>query len=291
MPSFPRFPDNQDIVTNLSDVDRSDAFVVFISHCWLRGWYGAEGWDGKAHPDNAAHEKHKLVVEGVQKAWKMLAPGMRTCYIWLDFGCINQDGDPAGELKQLDEIVRACDCIFTPIVDHKWKTWESNLTNIKCWYDDYKAPAWCDGEHAYKNRAWCRMEMLYAANIDLLEEEGNEARRQRFAAGLKSAAERNYRPHLLYGTRESQISVNYSPLFLPPLQNSFVDTHSPSSGSITKETDRIKIEELMAALTIRCVTVAYVGERNAQGKMHGQGKYTYADGNVYEGQWEDGKQL
>ena len=37
---------------------------------------------------------------------KVMAPGVKKCYLWLDFGCMDQDGNPAGELKQLDEIVR-----------------------------------------------------------------------------------------------------------------------------------------------------------------------------------------
>jgi hypothetical protein len=54
----------------------------------------------------------------------MSSIGMANCYIWLDYGCINQDGDPAGELKQLDDIVKMCDCILTPIVDKDWESWE-----------------------------------------------------------------------------------------------------------------------------------------------------------------------
>jgi hypothetical protein len=33
--------------------------------------------------------------------WRSFA----THHVWLDFSCINQDGDPAGELKNLDQIV------------------------------------------------------------------------------------------------------------------------------------------------------------------------------------------
>jgi hypothetical protein len=30
--------------------------VVFVSHCWMRGYDGAEGWDGRPHPDHAQHD-------------------------------------------------------------------------------------------------------------------------------------------------------------------------------------------------------------------------------------------
>ena len=281
---FPRCPDDMALCVTLDSIDRSSAFVVFVSHCWMRGYNGAEGWDGRPHPDNGGHEKCKLTVEGVEKAWQRLAPGMTECYLWIDFSCMNQDADPCGELKQLDKIVQACDCIFTPIVDRDWRQWNAAVETIKNWLEDYRAPLWCDGQYAYVNRAWCRMEMLYAANLDLHADV--EQRRSKFAAGLRIAAERNFRPHLLYGHRESQ-TVRVLPLQLPPLQNSFASTHSPSTGSITKETDRPKIEELMAALTIRCAVEGYKGESNAMGHRHGQGTFRFANGNVYEGQYEN----
>ena len=115
---FPSFPDDQELCVNFEDIDRSTAFVVFVSHTWLRSHPGAEGWDGRPHPDNAQHEKFQLTVEGVEKAWQALAPRMTECYLWIDFSC---DADPCGEQNQLDKIVQACDCIFTPIVDHDWR--------------------------------------------------------------------------------------------------------------------------------------------------------------------------
>ena len=244
----------------LESIDRSTAFVVFVSHCWMRSHPGAEGYNGRPHPDIAQHEKFALTIEGVEKAWRTLAPGMTECYLWIDFSCISQDGNPASELKQLDKIVQACDCIFTPIVDHDWRRWGTDIRGWRNMFEDYRAPLWRDGQYAYVNRAWCRMEMLYAANLDLHADV--EQRRHKFAGLLRSAAERNFRPHLLYGTRESQ-QVGHQPLMLPPLQNSFASTHSPSTGSITKESDRPKIDELMGHLRIRRVVEGYEGERKA----------------------------
>ena len=40
---FPRFPDNRNVCVNKDSIDRETSLVVFISHCWLRGWSGAEG--------------------------------------------------------------------------------------------------------------------------------------------------------------------------------------------------------------------------------------------------------
>ena len=161
-----RCPQDERRVT-LESIDRSTAFVVFVSHCWLRSHPGAEGWDGRPHPDNAQHDKCKLTVEGVEKAWRTLAPGMTECYLWIDFSCMNQDADHCGELKQLDKIVQACDCIFTPIVDHDWLWWGADIRGWRNMFEDYEAPLWRDRQYEYVNRAWCRMEMLYAANLDL----------------------------------------------------------------------------------------------------------------------------
>ena len=86
---MPRFPENSDICVEFGhdSVDWGDTFIVFISHCWLRGWNGAEGYDGRPHPDNAAHEKFWICVAGIEKLWKAQAPGCSRCFIWLDFGC------------------------------------------------------------------------------------------------------------------------------------------------------------------------------------------------------------
>ena len=73
------------------------------------------GFDGRPHPDNADHEKYTLCVDGITQLKANCASILPFCYVWLDFGCINQNGNPAGELKQLDKIVQSSDCIFTPI--------------------------------------------------------------------------------------------------------------------------------------------------------------------------------
>jgi len=109
---FPRYPDNKDLTKTVPELVSMNVFethlVVFVSHCWMRGWNGAEGWDGKPHPDNAKGSKFRLLIEGVELIMKQLAEGFEGCYLWLDFGCIDQDGDPAGELKMLDKIVQLC---------------------------------------------------------------------------------------------------------------------------------------------------------------------------------------
>src|SRR5436190_866193 len=106
---MPRYPDDKELTVPLSDINLEEyekSFFVFISHCWLRGWSGAEGWDGRPHPDNADAGKYALCVDGIDRIMKTMVSGMENCYLWVDFGCIDQDGNPAGELKMLDKIIQ-----------------------------------------------------------------------------------------------------------------------------------------------------------------------------------------
>ena len=100
--------------------------------------------------------------------------------------------------------------------------------------------------------------------------------------------------------------TNRAPTTLEPLRSTFFDKYNPLTGSITKESDRNKIKELIAALQpyidaneeliaalqfyidASNVTEGYVGKRNAAGQMHGHGTYTSSKGVVYVGEFKDG---
>ena len=209
---------------------------------------------------------------------------MTQCYIWLDFGCINQDSDPAAELKQLDKIVQSCDCILTPIVDHSHEKWTLTFTGAGL-MSDYKASAWRDGKYAYLNRGWCRMEMFYAANVPLLSDVN---RIQNFDAGLYRQARAGRRPHFLYGTKEMMGNLN--PRIVESLQHSYLEVFNPLIGNVTKEEDRPKIEILMTALDQYVVKVQeeYVGAVNSMGNPDGKGKKIYSNGDIYDGERVDG---
>jgi hypothetical protein len=159
--SFPRYPENSHLCIDMDSIDRSDSLVIFVSHCWLRGWSGAQDWDGRPHPDNAANEKFKLCVEGIEKIKLVLAPGAKKCYLWLDFACIDQNGHPAGELKSLDQIIRNCDVLFTPI--HSENIFENGHGSF---YQDYVASAWNEGPYSYTQRG-CKVTFVMY-NISLM---------------------------------------------------------------------------------------------------------------------------
>ena len=150
---LPRFPDNKDLCVNLDDVNFDDSFVVFISHCWLRGRPEDEGYENRPHPDNSSHEKFQLIKEAIPKVWGEYATKMKTCYIWLDFGCINQDANPCAELKQLDLIIYHSDFLLTTVVDKDYNDWDLDAT-VDGALSDYKAKSW----QYYLMRAWCRVE-------------------------------------------------------------------------------------------------------------------------------------
>jgi hypothetical protein len=113
---MPRCPENRDLLVKYEDTVHDESLYIFMSHCWLRGWSGAPGWDGRPHPDTSNHDKYKLMVAAVEKIMNTLTT-MSKCYIWLDFGCIDQDAAACDELKMLDKIVGVCDIILTNVHD------------------------------------------------------------------------------------------------------------------------------------------------------------------------------
>ena len=277
----PRYPDDIQIVKTIDNFDMNRTLFIFISHNWLRGWSGAPGYDNRPHPDNATHEKYKLTVIAIEKIWKELAPLIENVAVWIDYGCINQDKDPAGELKQLNKIIELCDCILTPIYEDNTSlsAWSLSKSNHS-WFEDYKAAAWNSGPYSYLNRAWCRVEMLYAANIPIIPKQSNENRLRKFEGGLKVRLNGGERPHILFGTK--QLVENYPLIFVQPLQHTWLEKYEPRRGCVTKQTDKQKIDTLMKALS------SYIDDKKAVEGLEqlpdGKVRYTFKEGDVYEGE-------
>jgi hypothetical protein len=61
---IPRMPEDKKIFTEVKKINFMEAFVVFVSHHWLRT-IAEEGFSGKPHPDSSSHEKLKLINEGI----------------------------------------------------------------------------------------------------------------------------------------------------------------------------------------------------------------------------------
>ena len=88
------YPTDKEITCSLEDINLEASLLVFVSHCWLRTNPNSEGWSGKSHPDNKNNDKFALLIDTINNLLCSQAPGMLNCYIWLDFGCIDQTLDP-----------------------------------------------------------------------------------------------------------------------------------------------------------------------------------------------------
>ena len=136
----------------------------------------------------------------------------------------------------LDKIIKAFDVMLTPIYDDNLdRKWYDDLikNGSRNMYDEYGSPGWNQGEHSYLNRAWCRVEMMYASNIPVVP--SKEERSNKFTNALSISIQQNRRPHVIYGTNESVRNIGI--IVLPPLQNSFFDEFSPVKGNLTKDSD------------------------------------------------------
>jgi hypothetical protein len=312
---FPRCPDDSALITEFSKIDWKDSFIVFISHCWLRGGEDCEEWDGFPHPDNRDNEKFQICLDAIYRLWQSLAPSMEDCYVWFDFASLNQNAaNPGLELKHLDNIMEVCDCVLTPVVDQKWDKWSLHLRGNL--FKDYRAVSWQSGPLAYLNRAWCRMEMLYAATIPLRKESKPGGNRYlKFQGALKIAANQNRRPHILYGSKEYYETKQI--LTLPPLRNSYFHDFNPAEGIVRYHEDRMKIASLMLELekyrhhdhtqynaalhhsnrsltstgssSTVSSTTPYCGPLDNKGRRHGYGVLTFENGDHFEGNFQHGQ--
>lgn len=279
---FPRYPDQKDLCTPFEFIERENALIIYISHSWLRETPESDGYPGKPHPDNIANEQFKLCVLGILKTYKSLAPDMAACYIWMDYCCLDQDGDYTAELAaQLEYVMSLTDCIFTPIYGVESNT----ATIVKNMYEDYHVSTW-DGPNGYLNSAWNRAEMFYSANIPVYT---NPARASKFRLGLKHHVAAGTRCHLLFGA--SQVITNQLPVVLPPISNLYLTSMSPVNGRLTNvDRDKPRLIKLMGNLnTMTSTREEYTGEYNVEGKYHGKGVFKFASGDVYDGEWKDGQ--
>lgn len=213
---IPRSSDNSHVY--LHEL-RASVVRIFFSHRWLSPWWpgggcplpAAQWYRGadEAHPDlNATHPKAALLAEAVQR---MCTEGWidPTCQVavWIDFSCANQDGNPAEELNnKLAQIIGTCDLMLTCVVDDGWRAWGDKpraeavpaATAASHPFESYLAP----GFQENSGRGWCRLEMFFCSNVA-----PPQTRARLFGGELRKVIESGVRPHLVYGTRESQLKA------------------------------------------------------------------------------------
>jgi hypothetical protein len=114
------------------------------------------------------------------------------------------------------------------------------------YYDEYKAKGWNQGDSAYLNRGWCRLEMIYASVVPAVKDKSAESaaiaplavgqspmkrsprRGDRFGRGLHYYVTLGKRPQLLYGNHEMLSGL--PPVVLPPLKQALFELYSPITG-------------------------------------------------------------
>lgn len=123
--SIPRSPDINFTVTieTLSCEDK----IVFISHRWLGKI--------KSNPDDSLNSKYQIILDAVDKYCSRHILAHRQCYLWIDFSCIDQNNraKKGRAVYMIPFYILCCDAIIT--LDHP----------------------------EYWDRAWCRIEALFAA--------------------------------------------------------------------------------------------------------------------------------
>jgi len=312
---MPRCPEESHVLVDLprhKAFDRSTTLVVFVSHTYLAAFDGREvdkdgngtivsqrhvdNWRQTPHPDTLQNDKFDLIVRGINLLWQTMAKDMNDCFLWVDYCCLDQDDNPAEELQRIggyEKIMSFCDCVFTPVVDPSYNSWEykARTNRIPNWLEDYESKMFCGSNRyeAYLERAWCRLELLYASNLPLWtsgDSKYDDARIQRMTGGLYIASRHSLRAHFLYGTKEDL--SGFGLIKLPPIPRGYQYEFNPLNGAVTRPEDMKIISAMWEKLVINTdpVTEYYIGTRNAEKQKNGQGTFTWEDGASYEGGWK-----
>eukprot|EP01038_Epipyxis_sp_PR26KG_P004723 gene4723-6628_t len=271
---FPSY--NTNFLTNLKDIDKEEAIMIYISHNWDRSAVVLSGDD--------YHSKLQMCIAGISNIWKNLAPGMTKCYVWMDLIC--SEFETRNNLSHLPEIISSCDLLFTPIYDN-----DLDVLNSPCGssnlFKDYSSKEWKDEKSSYLNLALTRFDMFLAANLDI----GNSiSRLPRFNLALKFHFKDGIRPHFLYGSYEHY--SNEPPKVLPSiLFSNMKDSFDPCQGYIEDSAIIPLIEAIVKDTPVKSNVNRYNGDRSWKwfGKKHGNGQLIDAEGNKYDGSWVNGK--
>lgn len=264
----------------MEDIDREKSFIIFISHCWARRYAGTPAWDGNPHPDTPQWDNYQLCVDGIQSIVNSLLVNdadRLSCYLWLDYSCLNQDGDASLNSNfDLVSVMRMSDCLFTPVLGE----WSGNKGILDKWASDYDALGWTQPEEGYTSRSWCRLEAFLASAVPL---DMSPSKQNSFKGGLQLAMSYGRRPHLIYGSYERR--SKRPPLFLPPLPSSLFAFFDPREGQSTIAADANTIARLVEDLLLhlRFTAVGWSGQHDEEGKPVGEGEYTFESGSSFIG--------
>ena len=284
---FPRCPQEKDLQKRYTHIakDRDDSVYIFVSHHWLRSYDGSNGWDGRPHPDSSDHKKMNLIIDACEKIQKEYFPCASNLYLWLDYGCIDQDDPACRGRTTLHDVIQCCDMMLTPVYDRNVGDWyDVSIANggVKNWFHDYNSPGWRHGIHAYLNRGWCRLEMMCNAKLPLLESSSGRLSK------LHPLFHRR-RPHVLYGSNEQMRKID--PVVLPAIDNEWFIAHLPEDGYVSHEADRTYINRLSSILgsvmeidenSICALSDCFINSLCMSGMLHGSFKWYELLDTLYE---------
>ena len=282
---FPRSPLDNDRTALMSRHDLLNAFVVFVSHTWLRGSQHTPGFTGIRHPDREDNEKYKLTVEALIKIHRIYAPAFEDIWVWMDYGCINQNNNPSDSYNILSDVIYLSDCLLTPIVDDNANTWSYDPNKFNA-LTDYRSPSFFRGSHCFLNRAWCRLEMFFAANLPVK----NCGFRKQVSKSMQLFTLNGARPHFLYGTKESL--EEWDPVLMNEMTKELMEQFDPRKGQLTFSSDEIIIESVVEKelqILLDANKPCYRGERNDLLQKHGKGYTVEENGDIYEGEYDTSK--
>ena len=291
---FPKYTEKQETIRlvsieeiNEEEFDRS--IFIYISHPYFSHYLNWEELLNKYafHRIDLEKEIFDLCIQGIDKILSSLTENIEECYLWMDYSCTNMSLFEGS--FPLDKIIGCCDVIFTPIYDQKWTT--RNWPNVyQNYFTDYKSHGWRGKAFSYINNGWCRLEMFLGGNLPIIRD--RQERQQKFRKALLFHRQNGRRPHLLFGTKEKESVKGQHPIILFPLQNSLFSDYHPLKGSFVTSVEKtitslLLEEQLLPRMTE--VKVGYIGETNRMAEPHGRGKEYYPNGEIYTGDWVNGR--
>lgn len=276
MGRFPTYVEDETILHNNNQIDRSSSLVVFISHKWCT----------PSDPDDSKNTNHFLCVEGIEAVKRAFAPKMQNCYIWINTGCISPDIWAHNRPFNLDQIFKSVDVCFSPVLNMGHSDIPDYFTFR---WEDYGGATWSEEPLAYMNQAWCRLDMFYSAYVPLGTEDVDRSRLSKLSGSLLSYAREGKRPHLLYG--HPHLRASRLPTVLPPLHPSYLITHTPILGQFPHSEDKAIIETLMQGLQpyLSFIRLPDPDSCAAGDQLTGVGSIHLADGVTYVGRYSSGR--
>jgi len=243
-------------------VNRGAIVIVFVSHRWSGGDF----------PDTPKNEKYEVLVSMLKEVMVSCGVDGSQLFLWVDYFCIDQD-NAAEKLKGIDSLpayIQECDVIVSPFVNAasvRMGKLEGDCALRDMYKPDHQLYQWLsaqcffDHENEYFGRAWCRLEMYLASNLNMPEDG--------FKYFQRISNHREDRPHFI---REA--SWHYS-IVLPHINNSWYDRYAPGKGKTKEHSDLSKIEHIVSVVPRKQCFIGYEGGRDVDGKKAGEGQILY----------------